>query len=272
MSSPWKTVCFDNYFEDADRTYENSERWDIAKEVGFDTFWHSINFKMPERVERMRAIPEERKRSGLEASAYTVIDIRNPFPEGPNVFELMEYLRAGDTLEVGLTMDWMQDLSDPQFDAQACTVLEKLLEHADRHGLMLSLYHHYGFWMQDIEDCVRLAKRVDHERLKVTFCASHWYCRHYDRQEQMLEQAISLCQPWLHAVNLCGSQPLREGQEFPLPTTIEPVGRGTFDAAAFFKLLKAHNFQGAVGFQGFGIKGDPRENLAESMMAYQNYV
>ena len=269
LNTCWKTYAFDNYFESADRPYPTAERWDIVKELGYDKIWFSINFTMPERVERMKSIPLDRARTGLGVIAYTVLEMANPFPDSPNVFNLMDCLQAGDTLEIALTAGWKQSVSDPALDAQAIPILQRIVAEAGKRGLTVSLYHHFGFWMQEIEDCVRLAQAMNHPALKVSFCASHWYCTHYAEAAPNIGEAIALCAPWLHLVNTCGSRPTPDGVQFPLPTTIEAFGKGTFDQKALLLALREHGFTGDIGFQGYGMTGDPRQTLAASLRAFR---
>ena len=270
--SPWPLYAFDNYFESAGRPYPTAERWDIVKELGYDKIWFSINFTMPERVERMKRIPLDRARTGLGVIAYTIVELANPFPDSPNVFDLMDCLQSGDTVEIALTAGWKQSVSDPSLDAEAIPILQRILDEAGKRGLTVSLYHHFGFWMQEIEDCVRVAKAMNHPRLKVSFCASHWYCSHHAEVAPDVGGAIALCAPWLHLVNTCGSRPTPAGSSFPLPTTIEVFGEGTFDQTSLLRALRDHHFTGGLGFQGYGIPGDPKENLAASLCNYRKII
>ena len=267
-SSPWPLYAFDNHFEHADHPVPDPDRWDIARDLGFSKLWLSINFTMPERVARMRRIPLDRDRTGLGVIVYTILDLQNPFPAAPNVFDLIDHLRPGDTLELALSLGWKRDLSDPAHDRLALVALEKILPVAEARGIIVSLYHHTGFWLETIEDAVRLARAFAHPRLKVTFCASHWYCLRHADPAADLSSAIALASPWLHLVNTCGTRPTPAGSSFPLPTTVEVLGAGTFDQAALLFALLRHGFAGDLGFQGYGIPGDPRQNLAACLRAY----
>jgi sugar phosphate isomerase/epimerase len=270
----WKTFAFENHFGQADRDYSVSERWDIVKEVGFDKIWLTINFDLPESIKRMKAIPTERRRTGLGVVAYTVINLKMPFSETDQVFDLMEHLQAGDTLELGFLTEWRKDTSDPSYDPKALEILAKVLGRAEAMDLTVSLYHHYGFWMEQLEDCIRLVHQMNHPRLKITFCASHWYCFHYQEKEQtsLLRAAIHSCQPWLHHVNICGSRPTPVEMDYPLPTTVEPVGEGDFDNQTLLTILHEINFSGLIGFQGFSIGGDPRRKLQTSFNHYRRML
>ena len=46
---------------------------------------------------------------------------------------------------------------------------------------------------------------------------------------------------------------------------IQPVGRGTYDLVPLLGQLKKQGYSGPIGFQGYGIKGDRKEILRETM-------
>jgi sugar phosphate isomerase/epimerase len=53
---------------------------------------------------------------------------------------------------------------------------------------------------------------------------------------------------------------------------IQPLGSGSYDVAAFMEKVWAAGYTGPVGFQGFGIKRDSREVLAETMAAWRKII
>ena len=52
---------------------------------------------------------------------------------------------------------------------------------------------------------------------------------------------------------------------------IQPLGRGSFDMLAFLKTLRQLGYTGPIGLQCYGIQGDVRDTLAESMKAWRGY-
>jgi sugar phosphate isomerase/epimerase len=50
---------------------------------------------------------------------------------------------------------------------------------------------------------------------------------------------------------------------------ILPLGQGDFDLARFLAVTKSSGYQGAVGLQGYGVPGDPLDNLKKSMEAWK---
>jgi len=242
----WKLFAFDNYFNDADRPYTPDEYWDIPRELGFDKVYFSVSRSPSPSWELFSAIPRQLQRTGLGLAA-------------------VQQLQPGDTLELALSVGWQKELSSPARDAQAAAFLKPLLEEARKRGVTISLYHHFGFWLERIEDCVRLAKAINDPNLRVTFCGYHWYA--IDRTD--LKGKLRMAAPWLHLANVCGSRPAVPDEKSSLPATIEPVGNGEFPLADFISGLREIGFKGDVGFQGYLIGGHPPTNLSQSLNAFR---
>ena len=50
---------------------------------------------------------------------------------------------------------------------------------------------------------------------------------------------------------------------------IQPLGRGSYDVGGFVAKVREAGYRGPFGFQGFGIKMDPKELLQETMAAWR---
>ena len=50
---------------------------------------------------------------------------------------------------------------------------------------------------------------------------------------------------------------------------IRPLDEGSFDLIPLLKKLRALNYSGPIGLQGYGVKLPPKDNLARSMVAWQ---
>lgn len=98
------------------------------------------------------------------------------------------------------------------------------------------------------------------------FNLCHWLRVSKDRQYRALLEAGK---DRLFAVSINGAN---EWDEKPgWEHYIQPLGRGSFDVLALLKALKEMGFTGPVGLQCYGIGGDTREHLAESMSTWRDY-
>jgi len=151
--------------------------------------------------------------------------------------------------------------SDEAGDAGAVALLRDIADRAQAAGLKVSLYPHTRFWMERLQDAVRLAKKAERPNLGVTFNLCHCIkVGDAARIGDLLDQA----KPYLTFVTVNGAD--SEGDWSRL---IRPLGEGTFDVGAVLNKLKAIGYTGPVGLQHYGIKGDAREKLGQSMQAWR---
>ena len=52
---------------------------------------------------------------------------------------------------------------------------------------------------------------------------------------------------------------------------IQPLDAGSYDLGAFLRTLRTVGYTGPVGFQGYNIKGEPRDILARSIAAWRTF-
>jgi len=83
----------------------------------------------------------------------------------------------------------------------------------------------------------------------------------------MLKEA----QPWLMAVSLSGSD--KPEQVYATKKNfIQPLGRGSYDIADFLRILRDIRYSGPIGLQCYGLGGDARLHLEESMGAWKRLM
>lgn len=151
--------------------------------------------------------------------------------------------------------------SDEAGDEDAVALLRDIADRARLAGLNVSLYPHTWFWMERVQDAVRLARKTDRPNVGVTFNLCH--CIKVGDADRIGE-LLDLAKPYLTFVTVNGAD--REGDWSRL---IQPLGQGAFDVGAVLKKLDAMGYAGPVGLQHFGIKGNAREKLGQSMEAWR---
>ena len=179
-----------------------------------------------------------------------------------HIVQLIGQLKGRDTaLWLTLTSKTFTKPSDEAGDSDAVALLRDIADKAQQAGLKVSLYPHTWFWMERVQDAVRLAKKVDRPNLGVTFNLCHCLkVGDESRIKELLEQA----KPYLSFVTVNGAD--HEGDWNRL---IQPLGQGSFDVASLLRTLKAMGYCGPFGLQHYGIKGDAREKLGQSMAGWR---
>ncbi len=232
------------------------ERAALVRELAFD----GLAWDLEDLPEVRRACEA---RGGDVFSAYGVLDL------GAGAAERLPPLRAAmQALAGGPGMLWLAlrhegiASRDPAGDDAAVQVLTALLADADATGVEIALYPHHGFWLETVDDALRLCARVDHARLGVCFNLCHFL-----RTATGHDPASSLarCGKHLFAVTVNGADV--EGTDWR--TLIRPLGEGNFDLRGLLATLHATSFDGPIGLQGFGIERPAREHLAQSMAAWR---
>ena len=260
--------AFDNYFMDSEMAADPAAQAVLLKRLGYGATYHSMKRKTPEGWATFLAWEETSRQAGLPVVAYyTVLELGNEAPEdGHSVEEVIDHLPQGAVLELAISMSGAAP-SDASRDDEVIGVLLPLIALARSRGVTISLYHHIWFLLERIEDCVRLAEKINDPVLGVTFCGYHWYA--VDGGD--LAAKVRLAAPWMRLANLCGSRTAPEDAKHAgcLPKTIEPVGDGDFPLLEFMHALADAGYSGPVGFQGYKIAGHPTETLLRSIRAWR---
>ncbi len=231
----------------------------MLKELGYDGVGHLWLNNIPERLKTLDD-------AGLKLFQITItVDIApGKQPYDPKLKEVMPLLK-GRGVQFDLLMNGMKP-SDPAGDARAVKIIREIAALAQPVGAQVLLYPHSGLWMDRIQDAVRVANKVDRSNVGVMFNLCHWLRVSKDRNyKPLLVQAM----PRLWAVSINGADEYDDKPGWG--RYIQPLGRGSFDVATFLKTLRGLGYTGPIGLQCFGIPGDVRDTLAESLKAWRSY-
>ena len=178
--------------------------------------------------------------------------------------------QAIKTLEGRNTFLWLfarsreHETSSSEGDARAVEIVRELADEAARHGVRVALYPHHGFWLETVEDAVRIAEKVDRPNVGVTFNVCHWLRVSEDRN---VVEIIGKAMPHLSVVTINGAD--TDGKDWK--SLIQTLDRGTFNIRGFLEVLRDAGYTGPIGLQGYGIGGDARKNLKRSVAAWEEH-
>jgi sugar phosphate isomerase/epimerase len=231
----------------------------LLKELGYDGVGHLWLDNVPERLKTLDA-------AGLKLFQITLLVDITPGKQAydPRLKEVMPLLK-GRGVQFLLLMNGLKP-SDPAGDARAVEIVREMAALARSSGAQVLLYPHSNMWMERIQDAVRVANKVDLPNVGVMFNLCHWLRVSKTRDyKPLLVQAM----PRLWAVSINGADEFDDKPGWG--RYIQPLGRGSFDMLSFLKTLRQLGYTGPVGLQCYGIQGDVRDNLAESMTAWRGY-
>jgi sugar phosphate isomerase/epimerase len=144
-------------------------------------------------------------------------------------------------------------------DDKAVEIISRIADLANKDGVGVALYPHANFWLEKVDDAIRVAEKTNRRNVGVTFNLFHWL---KTANQSNMETSLKKAMPYLFAVTINGTTEAG---------SIEPLDSGTFDVCKFLRQLKNEGFKGPIGLQGYGITGDVRENLRRSMDAWQRF-
>ena len=249
-------LCMDTH-DSKKRTL--GEQAGLLKELGYDGAGHLWLDQVPERLATLDA-------AGLALfQIYVRIDIGAAQPYDPKLKDVLPLLKGRPTMLAVIASGAKP--SDETQDARGVTIIREIAGLAAPSGVKIALYHHTGDWLARVEDAIRVAEKVGRPDVGVMFNLCHWLRTDKGRDYAAL---IARAGNRLFAVSINGADERdpKEGWE----RYIQPLGRGSFDMQAFLATLVRAGYTGPIGLQCYGLQGDARDVLAESMRAWRRYA
>ncbi|MEK7952028.1 TIM barrel protein [Luteolibacter soli] len=178
----------------------------------------------------------------------------------PELKKLIEDLRGHDTAL------WIGIHKVTGGEAAAIAGLREIADQAAPAGVKVSLYPHTGQWLERFPEAARLAGTVDRKNVGATFNLCHWLKVEGDVDPiPVIKREVAR----LQFVTINGADG-GDTKAMGWDRLIQPLGQGTYDTAGFVRRLQEDaKWNGPVGLQAYGVKGDRQENLSRSMAAWR---
>ena len=235
----------------------------LLKELGYDGAGHLWLDKLPERIGTLDA-------AGLKLfQVYFRVNMK-PGAAEPYDARLAESLALlkGRNTSLAVIMSGLP-ASDTSADARAVEIIRSIADKAAENDVRVALYPHVGDWIARTEDALRVAEKVDRPNVGVMFNLCHWL--KVDGKDENLQPLLKKALPRLVAVTINGADTgvdIRAGKG----NWIQPLGQGSFDVYGLLKMLRDIGYQGPVGVQCYGITGDAKTHLSQSITAWKSYM
>lgn len=241
-----------------DTTHQTAEQQvALVKEIGFAGI--GPIYANPAGLRDMLAAVDKQ---GLRLFAeYVKLDLDAATPVSADIRDTIAQLKGRDAILWLFTVSGSRKPSDPAGDAVAVPLLREIAGMAETNGVRVALYPHTGFWVERVDDGIRLARAVDRPNLGTTFNLCHWLKVDGQDLEKRLEEAGK----HLFVVTINGAD--AAGGDWK--TLIQPLDAGNFPVSRVLAQLDRMNYAGPVGLQHYGIGGDASANLRRSMEAWR---
>jgi sugar phosphate isomerase/epimerase len=239
----------------------------MLRELGYDGF----GGRVPDE-----AMPPALAAAGLKFfNAYHVLDLNpaQPAPHGP-LRAWLEAMRGRDTV-LWLAINKVNGPDGKPFAVSATAAddyvvgqVRAIADLAQAGGLRVALYPHAGFWLARVDDALRLAAKLDRAEVGVTFNLCHWLKVEGAARDPVPVLRAAL--PRLMFVTISGAD-TGDTRALGWDRLIQPLDAGTYDLRGFVRTLRTVGYTGPVGFQGYNLKGEPRDILARSITAWRKF-
>jgi len=234
----------------------------LVKETGFD----GIELIGLDKLDGM--LPELKKNKLKLITLYIQIDLEKEQPYDPRLKSYIEKLAdTGLHLCVHVHSEKYSS-SDPAVDEKCIEIVRELADYAQKYGVKIAFYPHAEFWVEKVDDGVRLAKKINRPNVGTVFNVCHFLKK--DETEK-LEQKLTNAMPYLFLVSISGADK-GDTHQMGWDRLIQPLGRGDYDVLNVLKILKKLGYKNPIGLQCYNIKGQPEEFLKESMTTWEKYI
>lgn len=229
----------------------------LLADLGYDGVGHLWLDGLEDRLATLDA-------AGLKL--YQVYLMVNVAPDAeaydPRLKEALPLLTGRD-VALALLMQGLPP-SDAAGDARAVEVVREIADLAASVGAKVTLYPHVDCWLERVDDALRVARKAERQNVGVMFNLCHWLKGEQGKElEAVLERAL----PLLHAASIHGAdnpEAIADGTG----NWLQPLGEGSFNTAHVIHTLRNLGYRGPVGLQCYGIPGDARAYLTQSMASW----
>ncbi len=212
-------------------------------------------------LDRLSQAQEAMGGQGLEVFTVAVIPYNVPVDPGagyPSVLkDAIRQLEGQKPLVLFQFTSKTYPRSSPEGDARAVELGRELADYARSYGVRLVLYHHVGVWCERADDVTRIVNKCDRENLGSCINLFHWM---RTDPEGDLDALVREAMPHLFLLTINGTS--ADGSYLTLD-------QGPEHSYRFLKPFLSAGYEGPIGLQCVGIRGDARVNLERSMEAWR---
>lgn len=164
--------------------------------------------------------------------------------------------------------------SSEENDAIAVPILQEIADMADEHGVKVMIYPHINFWVDNVQDALRVVEKADRPNLGITFNLCHFLADQGTNYDEAFIPLVEKAMPYLFAISLNGAdRPTEEVMQNNnlWQHLIQPLGQGNYDTFQYLNAFMERGFKGPIGLQCYNIKEEKSVHLKQSITAWENF-
>ncbi|MBN1125582.1 MAG: sugar phosphate isomerase/epimerase [Sedimentisphaerales bacterium] len=240
-----------------DRTPE--EVASLFKDLGYDGYGHGGVQDVDRYLSSMKA------RDLRVFNTYVGMDLDAGGKVDPAVNEVIRQFGGTDAMLWLFITSKRYKRTAQDGDDLAIKAIRELADFAHDQDVKIALYPHTNFYVETVEDAIRIVKKVNRRNVGVTFNL----CHHLKVVgAETIREDLKTALPYLFQVSINGTD-AGDTRQMNWDRLIQPLGSGTFRVYEFVALLRDLGYRGPIGLQGYGITGDPKENLKQSITTWK---
>lgn len=206
---------------------------------------------------------------------YINIDLDNPDqPYDSRLEDAFKMLKGRPTMPWFNITSKKYKPSTEENDPLAVSILQKIADMAHQYGIKVMIYPHVGFWVESVDDALRVAEKVNRRNLGITFNLCHFLADQGTNADATFIPTVEKAMPYLFAISLNGAdQPteaiMRSSNLWKY--FIQPLGDGNYNTLQYLNAFVSRGFKGPIGLQCYGITEEKSRHLKRSIETWKRF-
>ena len=157
-------------------------------------------------------------------------------------------------------------------DTLVIRLVRQISDWSKHAKLEVAIYPHLGFYVERTGHALELVKQIDRKNVGLSFNLCHWLATTSAQERIALKTELKGLRPYLKMITVSGANDVMSTQKSVWDDYILPLGTGSFDTYGMIQyLVRDLKFQGPIGVQCYGIKGDKAALVRTTIAAWKTY-
>ena len=155
---------------------------------------------------------------------------------------------------------------------QVIKKLQEISSLAKKSKLDVAIYPHYEFYVQTHTHAYNLASEIGKINVGYAFNLCHWLATSGIEERNTLRVELQKTFGKIKFVSINGANRVVSQKANVWDDYIQPLGEGSFDTFELFEfLINRLKYQGPIGVQCYGLKGDKMQMAEDTMLIWKSY-
>jgi sugar phosphate isomerase/epimerase len=250
-----------------DSTYDSVDKQiGLVKSAGYD----GIEINDHDNFDEMKTALD--KHAFKASFFYVQISLEPPYMED-RLEDHIGQLKGSKTIIAPFIVSKSKSFpGDPEADTLLIRLMRQLADWADKSGLQVAIYPHFGLYVARSDQALSIIKAVHRKNLGLSFNLCHWLATTQPQERSQLKPLLKELSPYLKMITICGANDVVSPKPTLWDDYILPLGTGSFDTYGLLKYcLLDLRLSVPIGVQCFNIKTDHYQLVQNTMLVWKQY-